>query len=407
MSNDFSPSYQYRSLTSLRLLVDAFDCGSIKDEFDRDLFNYFFILYRLHEHVDSSGFANIGAIEERLKADRVPWRMRVKLVVKALVNWFFLFCFKFFFLAVPKYKTRFVVKTWIDVNYSDFCRLTADDDHFVLVLPFPLGVNRQLRYLLDLYRKDVNFCIVGLPFRLSDILRFARVPSFYNHFWCNHNASLGFSKLVNHQFLFQHYYTMDDVDPFNFSSNMALKNQVGVTTILHGIGTYSPILSCDELYCFNQKQAEFYACLNSEIKFVILNEPALGAIDTCFTVSGILVFLSAITEASPSDEIRTEFKILAKLKKICDNLQVDFYVKRHPNLINETLFKDHMLVSSIEDNVVVCSLYSTGYYTFGSNRSFLIDTGDFLLADLFGEAERVISEATLAEYLYDLFNQMD
>ncbi|WP_210442899.1 hypothetical protein [Vibrio crassostreae] len=330
----------------------------------------------------------------------------LKLLVHSVFNLFYYVTMLF---SSSSYNTKCLVKTWIDVNYQDYLKVIGRGEGVIIVLPFPLGFKRQVNYIFSLIKSREKFTLSGMNYSSFDIINFLRFRTWNSLHKMESEAQKKFSLKIDKRFIFSTLVTMDDVDPFSIVSNYHLsKNEnVKITTILHGIGTYSPFLVTNHLHVYNLAQRDYYSEW-SEIDRVSVRygDGQVGKkLSRAALDSQKIMFYSGVTSCSDVFAINNEVKVLDALRNICLELGVDFYVKLHPNLDQNFLPNCKQVVNKdfTIDEHVACSLYSTSYYTVGPEKAFLIDVGVYYLSELFGDGERIVRIDDLRKFLYEEF----
>jgi hypothetical protein len=200
---------------------------------------------------------------------------------------------------------------------------------------------------------------------------------------------------------------MDDIDPFSAISNRLIKQNQNcqITCKLHGVGTYSPYIFCDTLIVFNDAQKVYYTYFNPIPFIKVLNKSDYSMAP--FAINDIkdikLVFMSGAATEYQDYYWTIEKRILNVLTKLCLKFELQLEVKLHPNsTLSQDALRDYNICKALpleySSNLISCSLYSTSYYSFGPERSFLIETEEIPTIDVFGQNARIIFEKDLESF---------
>ncbi|OED89942.1 hypothetical protein [Vibrio crassostreae] len=370
----------------------------------------FFILNLLGKELDYREFKReVTPMElDKYLNNSLGFTRVLNVILKVLVHWLFFVCFKLF---CRKNDVDYLVKTWIDVNYKSFLDLEkCSDDSFILVLPFPLGFKRQLKYILNLFTSKCSFSLIGLPYSIFDLLYLINNRTYSSLFKLEYNAQNRFSESVSDWFVYRKLFTMDDVDPLSIVSNSKISkvSKKEINTIVHGIGTYSPFIYSNNMYLYNSPQDNYYKSFNFYESVSISNDHDNN---NCFISPRCLeakniVFYSGAGGPGQDFNFKFESEVLRVLSEACEVYNVKLYFKPHPNFLGKA--EDYINVPVLDDKLlsqsfVSCSLYSTSYYSVGTDKSFLIHVNEIPTYDLFGDKERIVNINRLSDFIYELY----
>ena len=303
---------------------------------------------------------------------------------------------------------RYVVKTYVEVEYEYFRALINGDRHLVLIFPFPLSIKRQLRYVCELLvdndpSRTIKFC--GSPYSLRKLTAIIVRRRKYDEFVFELDAAIKINRYL--QVLdFQVLLNMDDVDPFGIIVNKLDCRKKRVVTYLHGIGTYSPFIYTHELRVFDQRQVDYYSSLNDIKKIEVYEFARKRNSDNTQSESRprAVVFYSQVTK-SFTITAAVEERVFLSLARICRDTGVRLFYKQHPNNTGSLplYVKESCAVRWGDGNAyepaesLSLSFYSTAYYTSTEAVSALIDVPEIPIGLLFSDECKVVKEENLSQ----------
>ena len=374
------------------------------------LINYFVLNSELFKYlVDADKQIAVSQIESLLERDRLSVAAIGKLIAKVTLHYIFRF---FSIFLVPK-NVYFdsVVKTYVDAEYNLFRNEVEGQHRLVLIFPFPLSLRRQISYVSELFReKRKSSCLdvklYGLPYSLRLLLRVLFRRTAKSVFDLEFAAAEKFSnELISYNF--SKFYNSDDFEPLGlvYNSSVRAAGRRGVM-YLHGVGTYAPFVSADELKVFNQVQADYY--MNwGDINDVSFFTPRgnLSSVQLSDVVFEEFVFYSQISSAS--DVLcDVEARVVETLRLICLSLGSTLVVRKHPNFSgNPPTFLVGVNESSVSDRdapdpyrTVGLSLYSTTYYSNEHGFSVLVEVPEIPVRSLFPASDNIVPLERLTQY---------
>lgn len=320
--------------------------------------------------------------------------VRAKKIFSIILKFFIHKLFRIHYKVKNKNKVEQLIKTWVELNYLTYeDRVGNVSKSLCLVLPFPLSVSRQLKYVLMLRKLRVRYCLYGLGYSMRDLITFLLKRDMLSLFQLEYNANgKSASEFLKCKKL-KEILVMDDVDPFSCVVNKYLSlNKIRVECTLHGVGTYAPFYFADIVNVFNEAQSEYYKRFRPNLITNTLYEPKKLDLPIGFDN---IVFYSGLSVTTGDLNRIVEERVLGLLADLCNKYSVDIRVKLHPNfkgVYNSSVKKFDGLIN---DNTLNVSLYSTSYYTVKVGKSILIETKEIPTMALFGTGESIICESNL------------
>ncbi|MEF8767025.1 hypothetical protein [Candidatus Accumulibacter contiguus] len=356
-----------------------------------------------HERVDADVPIAAADLERELKNRKLSHREIVRAIAKYCAH-------RLFILLGAKHANeyRYVVKTYVEVEYESFHALRKDERHLVLIFPFPLSMKRQLRYIYGLLTdndpsRDIEFC--GNPYSLRRLATIIVRRRKYDEFAFELDAAIKLNKYLQNLH-FEVLLNMDDVDPLSMIVNRVNCCKKTVVTYLHGIGTYSPFIFTDELKVFDQRQADYYSSLNDIKKIEIYDFATKRNSDNAQSqvTPKAVIFYSQLTKSS-AIIAPVEKRVLQALARICQASGVRLFYRQHPNNTRSLplYVKESHAVKWDHSNgwepaeSLGLSLYSTAYYTSREAVSALIDVPEIPIRLLFSDECKVVKEDNLSQ----------
>ncbi|MFX4233897.1 hypothetical protein ACOL24_08610 [Aliarcobacter butzleri] len=283
-----------------------------------------------------------------------------------------------------EYKKSFI-KTYVEDTIKFYPEHI--DNSTIFIYPFNLNFNRQrkfIKYCKEKYKG--SYSLMGNPYSLSSYLftLINKKGSDISVLDAEKKAYLKHSKeLLNLNI--KKLYTLDEFEAASFIMNTDLiKNNIFVQNKTHGVGGYCLYLNYSILEVYTSKQYERYKEWNPylNISFQKLNIPTHKKYKN---EKVKIVFMHGNMKACGLNyEEELEQKIIIKLKEISSRLNIEYFIKFHPNTTKETKLEYKHLnikeMGSIEqiNNPLFITIFSTSFYDFLKFGPFIFLSDDFL-----------------------------
>ena len=306
-----------------------------------------------------------------------------------------------------------VVRAWVDTTDQLYPQLVKTAT--LLIYPFNASPPRQLRYLRRCWLERRNCSMMGIPYRLRDLLRLmtnwrrreaiiatAEARAFQKH--ACELLNVGMTRI----------HTTDEFETAGFLLHGKLMD-AGVECIntAHGIGLYGPYVAYSRFVCFNQRQRDYYQCRGRMGRFQvnsIVEHDDKKLTDPGDAYRPTVVYLQGNwKQAGKEYEADFELRAINKLKHAAAAIGLPFVVKVHPNVTRRNMRRlekhtDVTAVRRLEEfdvgHPIFFSLMSTAYYTYLSLGPTCIVHDDLMWpGSLCGSGVCVTHIDELEEYL--------
>ncbi|WP_134482492.1 hypothetical protein [Campylobacter showae] len=284
-----------------------------------------------------------------------------------------------------------LIKTYIEDTINFYPKQIQNSTIFIY--PFNLNFNRQRKFI-EYCKKNYpnNYSLMGNPYSLFGyLLGMITKDGDFNVIEAEKKAYM----IHSHELLkfnIKELYTLDEFETASFVMNGNLiRNNVFVLNKTHGVGGYCLYLNYSVLEVFTSRQYERYTKWNPHIR-VLFQKINTFENKECKDKGVKLVFMHGNMDACGLYyEEELEQKIIRKLKEISLNLNVDYFIKFHPNTTDKAKLKYKDLeikeVTKIEDieNPLFFTIFSTSFYDFLKFGPFIFLSDDFFKQDdIFG-----------------------
>ncbi len=313
-----------------------------------------------------------------------------KFLLKYLVHKIYRLLFK----VSRKKKAQIVQKSWVKLNYELFNDIS---DRHVLVLPFGINIHRQLAYITFLKKEGVSYSYYGYNYCFADVITIFFRSNILELAKIEHRVYSTAAKEIIDTYKLSTFCTSDDVESGSHILNDVLrKKNVKVINKSHGVGRYSPYISCDEFYLYGIGQRDFYKRNNRDISYVLYEFPK--KYEKCLAGKRC-IFVSQATNLN-LDYQKYEQDLIGDLGRVMESVGFELYVKVHPNLRNRTQrFGGYRITDELSsrENMgsLIVTVFSTAYYNFKQyGHTVLLNSS---LSFLF-EGERVVDMHDLPLY---------
>lgn len=376
----------------------------------KSMVNFFVLKSAVYKSfVDSGTVVSVNDVPKLLEDEKIPVQTVLKTVVKVMSHWLFLIPSKLT-SNLFKAKYKYVLKTYVEVEYELFKEKVLGQPHLLLIFPFPLSLSRQRRFLSTLKaqspKQQMSYSLYGMPYSPRHLLNLLLKRNLYSIFLLEYEAAVKFGENLK-RIEFNSFKTMDDFDPLSIVYNDILQSSgYYVDTHLHGIGTYSPFISTDHLRTFNRLQQGYYTKYANITELSFYEGFVIKPSDDilCRKVDAVVFYSQLMVNTFQLAQV--EERVINQLKKLAKSNNVELYYKKHPNFTGDTLayLKDVKLLSDYENeitsvNTVGASFYSTSYYTENHTYSILIKIPEIPVHLLFSQDHMVICESKLEIFL--------
>lgn len=333
---------------------------------------------------------------ESKKKFRLSWKFCIRICIKVFIHSLFRSFYLFNQAKIANRKS--LIKAWVDINISEWEESVEILDCGVLVLPFPISIRRQGRFIKFLRRNKLNYTLYGYKYSLRNLLRFCiqRTPKSLVEleigaqvYYVSDVVSVSPTKL----------YVMDDVEFYSHYANSKLiERGFDILFSAHGIGRYSLHYNCTNYTFFNDAQHGFFDEFNFLRNFKIKFKSS-GIYDRASILDFTSVcFISQLSKTQTREYYGIEKRILEIIKKVCPD-DVELIFKRHPNSRNLECPEGYLEVERLDEykrTVLFLTLYSTAYYSFQDyGQTILIETKELDSKNIFGDNERIVREEEL------------
>lgn len=257
----------------------------------------------------------------------------------------------------------------------------------IFIYPFNLNINRQKKFIEYCKKEHKNdYSLMGVPYSLTgyffNLLKSkntdnAIIRSEYNAF-LKHSQELQ-CRGVKEVFALDEF----EVASLVMHSNL-VENGVYVKNKTHGVGGYCLFLGYKDLEVYTSRQYERYRKWNPAIN--ITYQKVVDGINTVFDENESIkvVFMTGNMEACGlfyEEELETQ--IIKKLSEVCEKLNLDFYIKFHPNTKDEAKLKYNHLneLEKVDNgfiNPLFVTIFSTSFYDFLKFGPFIFLSDEFL-----------------------------
>jgi hypothetical protein len=206
------------------------------------------------------------------------------------------------------------------------------------VYPFPLSLQRQLRYLRFLRERGYPFRLDGNRYGLGDVIRFLRRRDVCSVARLEARAQLRTARAVLRLGVTKVQLSDEfDIGSLDFARYMR-RHPVKVTNSAHGVGKYLPYHSYDEFFVLTDKQRQYYRS-RYPCTYLrrMLNDKLPQATARIDDSKLRLVFLSQ-TSADSGNLIADNESVVIDLlrREFADESRLELYFKPHPNRREET-----------------------------------------------------------------------
>jgi len=394
--------FYYRTAEAIDSVLDGLD--KVKSPKEKALINFYILKsVDFRKNVDLKTTLSIRDIPQRLENENVGGGICIKIMIKVLVHYFFHFCWILRRLR-KKSKYKYVIKTYVEVEYNLFETKVRGNKHLALVFPFPLSFNRQIKYINSMLNKPkVDFSLFGIPYSINKLIDVLKRRNQLAIFELETDGAFKLAETLS-KVEFDNLLNMDDFDAFSVLYNLQVKGQgVFIDTHLHGIGTYAPFISTDHLKVFNHRQKNYYTDRNDITSVSFYEEYYKDDLSIALIrASDSIIFYSQVTNAT-LDLISLEKRVLRVLKRLAISHGVELFYKKHPNLESaKTAYLSELNIDLLTaeirskiNNVTGMSFYSTSFYTEKDQQAILISLPEIPIKLLFSEESLIIEEFNL------------
>lgn len=280
-------------------------------------------------------------------------------------------------LGPKRLNAKRVIRSWVDTTDATFPDCIADDT--TIIYPFAGSPSRQVRYLHHCRKTGRRMALVGLPYRLGDlvqlVLRWGQrdlvVASGELDAQRTHADELADSGV-------ELVHTTDDFSVAAVALHNGLRDR-GVRSVnrSHGIGVYGPYVSYSHYQFYNQHQWRFY---RQRGEFESFDFRALAPTERHAPRHGgkpydpvVVYVLGNWRQSRKPFEALLEQRALACLREVCSEQGLPLVAKVHPNVsfsgVLRTKLRHRVQVTrglqDLEDrNPIFVLMMSTAYYSF-------------------------------------------
>lgn len=270
-----------------------------------------------------------------------------------------------------------VLRAWVDTTDSTYPQHLPSA--MLLIYPFAGSQSRQLRYVLRCRKQGRSFSLMGLPYRIGDLLRIAR-------HWSQRETLLVEAEAYAfrehaHDLLaigVKHVATTDDFSAASCELHgELLSHAVTCTNTSHGVGVYGPYVKYSHFTFYNEHQRDFYGLKGSFATSDLRHIPVPASPPEWTKRQGyepLLVFvLGNWRQSGKLYEARFEADAIPLIKKASKLLGIPMAIKVHPNtgsarIIRLRLRHGVQVLRRIEEigasHPVFLNTLSTSYYAF-------------------------------------------
>ncbi len=289
-----------------------------------------------------------------------------------------------------EYKSK-IIKTYVE----DTLKFYPDqmNQSTILIYPFNLNIRRQKNFIdyCKLHHKD-SYSLMGLPYNVIEYLISLK----------NHNTDksivnsekksymLHAKELIDKRIM--ELYTLDEYEASSFvMHNKLINNKIFVLNKTHGIGTYCLFLKYSRLEVYTEKQYSRYIEWNSDLYVTFQKINIKSKYYKNKNVSLVFILGNMKTYNLKYEE-QLEFKMLHKIRDIATNLNMDFFIKFHPNTsykIRENY--KYLKIKEIKDitelnNPLYFTVMSAAFFDFLKSGPFIFTKDNiFNPEDIFGK----------------------
>lgn len=290
-------------------------------------------------------------------AERQGGRQVITVLMKVFAHWLFRLLGRFADRRIRASGISIYRKAYVDdielvfnIGQADVVRA---------VYPFPINLNRQVRYLKFLGGKGYLFKLTGNPYSIADLVRFlcrrdvrslSRLESRAQIRHAHEVAALGITQVqLSDEF---------DIGSLDFARTLA-RLHVYVVNSAHGIGKYIPVHAYDEFHVLAWRQKEYYIAtrtcryclrtLNGKAAVVAAGKPS-GARAKKYPVS--FVFLSGQSSHGVGETylVSNEAMAVERLgKDFAGSSQVRLLYRPHPNNLKPVVPYGFELLPGLEE----------------------------------------------------------
>lgn len=270
-----------------------------------------------------------ATLTDNIISRNVPTSILIRTLLKAVSHIAFRFIGQIQSVISTKKTYRIIRKSYVE----DVEALFDIDCDLRIVYPFPLSIQRQIKYIKFIRDNKFDYRLDGLDYSIYDILKFLAKPTVLNFVRLEIRASIRTALAHNLKLDPDIVQSSDEYD-FGAPYYTRIMNRLGVQThnSAHGVGKYLPNTQYSHFDCLTDAQIEYYRVLQPQTKYCVraITRNA-QKFATCVTRTSIVFLGQAINnDFFPFDEENQVICIMKNLaKKFSSNY--DFYYKPHPN----------------------------------------------------------------------------
>jgi hypothetical protein len=279
------------------------------------------------------------------------------------------------------------------------------------IFPFPINLQRQLRYLRSLRQQDRLFKLDGNPYAFADVLRFVVKRDVASLMRMESRAQIRLARAVL-QLGVREVQLSDefDIGSLDFVRYLA-RHPVKVINSAHGVGKYYPVHCYREFHVLTQRQTRYYHAIR-QCKYVMrrLNDSSTSDVLDGFGVGSRneervrLVVLSQRFDDQPGIIADAERELLDCLRRELGGAAgVKLFYKPHPNrsrLGGAPGFTALLNVQPVNDldGTIFVSFFSTCQIDPAfKGRKILIRAKHIYPEIAFDESEQIVSMSELVQ----------
>lgn len=253
------------------------------------------------------------------------------LILKVFVNRLY----RLFSRPIPK--GSIIIRGWVEVTEAMYSAVLESAE--LRIYPFPFGVKRQTRFILDCRRKKYRMSLDGLPYSVGLAVRLFFLKS-------GGDEALALIELKAYQAYAKKLlrinpksiYTSDEFEAGGVALYTPLiQAGVSVTNTAHGVGLYCPHVAYTDFLGFSLSQGGFYASRNTNISVRLRSHanvvlPLQVAKDVVNFPPVFVLIHQNFEDYGYQVEEEILYQIARKVSKVSLASNVKYFVKLHPNL---------------------------------------------------------------------------
>jgi len=302
---------------------------------------------------------------------------------------------------------------------------SQQSDVIRVVFPFPLGLGRQIRYLIYLRRQGHRFCLYGNAYGLLDLLKFIKERDIRALARLEGRAQLRLAKEITSV----GFREIQLSDEFNIGSldfsRMASRRSVTIVNSAHGVGKYLPIHKYSKFLHLTRRQKAFYTALGP-CKYQIRRLPMSNLEYRKEALAGSVggerhrraeteikrlkvVLMSQITDGGMPEYIHQEKKLHRRLAEALNSdPRIALYFYKHPNSRSHKKphgFKDARELSYPVNhtNTLLISMCSTTHIDPDFTGRKVLVRDELIFPEIvFDEDSEIIDTDCLTDFILDM-----